>query len=155
MRPGRERRRRLVEADVPVLADPENLQIDPARGEDQILEMDTLRFEISGAPVEKMRAALMDIDVPEQMLAHVRAVAPQMRRLQAHEFIQIERRRLRVIRLAVLVQPGERTIQRQRRAARRQSQYESRFLLELRDDVARQRGGHVVFGTEYANLHVC
>src|SRR5689334_15096390 len=100
MRPGRQRRRGLVEADVAVAADPEDLQIDPAGLQDRGLEALALGFEIGGAPVEEMNRSRPHIDMPEQVLAHVGAIAAGMLRIEADELVEIEGCDLRVIRLA-------------------------------------------------------
>ena len=101
VRPRRQLRRRLVEADVAVLADAENLQVDAAGPQDAIFEPRALGVEVLRLAIEEVRLARRQVHVAEQVLAHVGAVAARVRRIDAHELVEVERGDLRVVGFAL------------------------------------------------------
>ena len=68
---------RLVETDVPVAADAEQLDVQPAVGLDPAVKLRRVRGRerLGHRAVEHVRAVRRDVDVAEQMAVHVRPVA--------------------------------------------------------------------------------
>ena len=71
----RERRARLVERDVPVGADPEDLQVDPADRGDRLLVGRAGRHEVVGQPVGTLHGAGGEVDAGRDLLLDDVAVA--------------------------------------------------------------------------------
>ena len=92
-----QRRRRLVEADVPVGADPEHLQIDAPGIGDFTFVAHALGLRIRGRAVEKMPVLRLDVHVAEQVLLHEASIAARVIRRYAEELVEVERRDLREI----------------------------------------------------------
>src|SRR5262245_61935776 len=125
MRGGDQRRPRLVEADVPVHAEAEDLQIDSAGAGNRVFVTHALGLRIRRSPVQKIDAPGGDVDAIEQMPAHEGVVAARILRCDAPEFVEVERRRLTKIDEAFSVQSSEFSIEWDRCASRRQTEHES------------------------------
>ena len=130
LRPGAaaERRDRLVETDVPVVADAEQLKIDAARILDRFLIAEPLGDFIPGEPVRQIRVPHIDVDLAEQMLVHIVAVRIRVLRRQPDVFVEIEGVHAREIDAARLVHFGEVGVDRLHRRTGREPELEKRFL---------------------------
>jgi len=87
----RERRSRLVEADVAVLSEAEEGESESAGRGDGLFVARAFGIEIGRNAVRNVRASGVDVDVREEMLLHVRAVAAGMIAGDAGVFVEIER----------------------------------------------------------------
>jgi hypothetical protein len=92
VRASHQKARRFVEPDVSIPAQPEDHQVDAAGSCDRALITPALRFQVGRYPVEEMNAARRQIDVVEEMALHVRTIAAPVRRRDADELIEVERR---------------------------------------------------------------
>ena len=86
-------RSRLIEADVPRAADPEKLQIEPARFLDLLLVCAAVFNDLfdRDRAVGHVRILRADVDQVEQMLAHETAIALQLERLDRKILVEVER----------------------------------------------------------------
>jgi len=88
--PGIQGRQRFVEAEMAVLTDAEQLQVDSAVLGDQRFIADTFFRQIGGHAIGQVSSGGLNIDLPEQMVVHVIAVRIGMVCGQANVFIQIK-----------------------------------------------------------------
>src|SRR5690606_22710949 len=102
-------RTRLVEADVAGLADPQDLEVDPADGPDRGLVfpavlLDLLPRDIASWNVDVLRP---DVHVFEEVLPHVPAEAVDAIRVHRIVLIQIERHHVAEVEAGLAVHPDE------------------------------------------------
>src|SRR5579883_880425 len=110
-RPRVERGPRLVEADMAVGAYTEDLEIDAPRLLDEGLVARRLRLEIARRSVDEVDVLLVDVDVPEQVVAQVAAIALGMVGGQAGVFVEMEHAHAREIEALLAMQPRQLGIQ--------------------------------------------
>ena len=84
-------RRGLVEADVPVDADPEDHQIDTAGRRNRALVAIAFLLEIRRRAVEKPHVARLDANLSEELSVHVLPVALGIATAEADELVEVER----------------------------------------------------------------
>ena len=77
----------------PFVPEPEDLQIDAAGAFDRALVAPHSARQVGRWPVEEMNPARRQVDVVEEMPLHERAIAARIRRRDADELIEVERRR--------------------------------------------------------------
>ena len=109
---------------------------------------------IAGAAVEEVHVIGRQVDAPEQMLLHERAVASLVVRRQPDELVDVEGVRAGEVRFAGLMQPRELVVDGERRSPRRQAEHGRRLSRELRGDGAGGGMGGLVGGAEHADVHV-
>ena len=131
MRPGLELHVRLIKADVRVLPDAEDLQVDAAVLLDQRVVAMTFSFEVLDHPVGQMRVVGLYVHLAKEVLVHEVVVALRIVRCHADVLVEVERRDLREIQPQTAVQRDEPPIHRQRRTSRRQPQHTVRLQIEL------------------------
>src|SRR5690606_31391476 len=90
MRAANKRRRRLVKADMTVMADTEQLQIELTDLSEKLVVPLAFQLRVRCAAARDMCLLRCDIDVAEQIIAHVAGVALGMLRRQTDIFIKIE-----------------------------------------------------------------
>src|SRR3954451_5442056 len=110
-------RRRLVETDVTVRADPEYLQVDATGSGDRALVAGAFLIDVRSGPVEEVDEMPGDVHAAEQVRLHVGAVAAGVIRREAEELVEIERARLGQIDFAEFGQRSELLVKANRGAA--------------------------------------
>ena len=120
-----QRRTRLVKGDVPVAADPQDLQIDAARVLDHLFVALATGLEVRRPAVGHMRLGGDKVQVLEQILLHEVAVALRMVLRQADVFIQVEGGDLGKVEPFFAMQANQFPIHAQGRSARGKSQHAS------------------------------
>ncbi len=123
--PAMARRARLVEADVPAAADPQNLQVDAPRPPDLLLVAGTvfLHLRMADGAVRNVDVRGRDIDVVEKNLLHPEAITVRIVRRHRKIFVQVECDDAGEIQAGFLVQADELAIQSDRRRAGGQTQH--------------------------------
>jgi hypothetical protein len=139
MRCRSQRDARLVEADVSVAAEAEQQQVDPPRAPDRAFVPAALLFQIRGPAVQEVNAARLQVDVIEEMAVHEAALAARVGARDPDELVQVERGHAREIDGARAVLRDERSVERDRRAAGRQTEYQVGFRGNAASDVTRER----------------
>src|SRR5262249_55745064 len=119
-------RRWLVEADVAVLTEAEDFEIDAARPPHRALVARTLASDVTRRAVEEMDALRVQVDVIEEVRVHERAIAVRITGAEAEELIEVECRRVREVDTTGVAQPHQLAVERQRRPAGWQRQHEAR-----------------------------
>ena len=137
--------KRFVEADVPVAADAQQLNVDAAGLANLLLVPAAMLLQLvrRSQPVGNENVLVFDVDPLEQVLVHPAAITLQPLAAQAQVFVEIEGHDAREIEPFVLVHPRQLAIDAHRRAARRQPEHR---LLPLRLPLAnhpRDQPGHV------------
>lgn len=115
-------RARLVESDVTRPADPENLQIDPARLPDRALVGFTIRrdFPRGNHTIRDMDVFRKDIHMGEEIPIHESSITPGMISAEPFIFIEIERDDIRERQILLPVETDQFRIERQGRASGRE-----------------------------------
>src|SRR5712671_4462585 len=98
---------RLIEPDVPIAADAEDLQVDPACRSNRLFIALALGIGSGRGAVEEVNAGWIEIDALEQIALHELTKAAWMIRVDADELVEVERGRAREIRLAVCMKPPQ------------------------------------------------
>ena len=147
------RRPRLIEADVPTLADPQQLEVDPPRlGDGSLVGVAVLGEPLARhAAIGDVHVLRPDVDVREQILPHVAPIAVRAVRRHGIVLVEVERDDARQIDLARLVTADQLAVDTQRRAAGGEPQHApplGRRLSRdhLGDAVGEQHGEIVVVG---------
>ena len=143
----------LVEPDVPVRADPEDLQIDAAGARDRRLVAAAFAGRVGLHTVQEMNPLAADVHVPKQVLIHETAVAGWVFRRQAMELVEIERRHAREIQLAGRGEGPQVRVQVYRRSARRKAQHGRRLGGDESCHAKSHGAGHGVVVGEDVYLH--
>ena len=155
---GAERGERLVEADVPGLADAQELQVNAAEALDGGLVAAAFLVQVAREAIGQVGVPRINVHVAEQVVIHVVAVGVRVGGKQADILVEVERAAEREIKLLSLVHADEVAIDAFHRLAGRQPQNEmrvgaqlaghnpahqgrGRFLIRLYDDF--HRGGIV------------
>src|ERR1043165_1805640 len=112
-----------------VLAEAEEGEAETAGAGDGALVAQALRAEIGSGAVGDVRVRLVDVDVREEMLLHVRAVAAGVLARDADVFIEVERGDVAA---GALINDAR--VHADRRAARWQSENELRILADRFDE---------------------
>src|ERR1051325_1810294 len=134
----RQRAGGLVESDVPVGADAEDLDVDPAALGDAALVPLAKRGIVAGRAGRDVDVLRLDVDVPEKVLVHEVVIALRMIHVQSNVLVEIERRRAREIELPLLVQPHELLVEAERRRAGRHAEHGVGLRVQhLHDDFGR------------------
>src|SRR5215471_401030 len=97
MRPHREIFPRFVEADVPITADAEQLQIDTAGSSNRDFVTFAFGIQVRSYPVEKMNPFGAEVDPVEQVTLHELSEASRMTCVDASELVEVECRGARPI----------------------------------------------------------
>src|SRR5215472_4040838 len=135
----RQARGRLVEADMPVTADAENLEVNPTGGPDRLLVGSAVSIVVSAdATVGNVHIARRHVYVAKEILLHEVLETLRMRAGQALVFVKIERADLREIERACLVQANELLVEADHGAAGGKAERERWFFLDRAGD--EQRG---------------
>src|SRR4051794_36058523 len=121
MRTRLERGRRLVETDVPVGADAEDLDVDPAGLSDGLFVALALRLRIRRRTIEEVDLSGRQLDTVEEMVGHEPAIAPRVRVADPEKLVEVEGREPRQVEFLALGQCGELAIERHRCLAGRKS----------------------------------
>jgi hypothetical protein len=145
--------KRFVEADVPGLADAQELEVDAAGFLNEGFVSAAFGFEIVRDAVWQMCFFNIDVHAPKQVLAHVFMVGMRIGRSEADVFIEVEGRASRKIKFLVRVQPRQLAIDALHRFAGSQTEHEPRVRSEVMgDDPGDERGGGC-FGALNDNFH--
>jgi hypothetical protein len=131
---------------MPVAADPQQHQVEAANRGDPALVAAGFPTHVARVPVQELDPIGRKVDAVEQVAPHEGMVALRVARAQTGELIEIERRRAAEVGTALLVQPHELAVERNRCAAGRQSQHErwprsKRAREEVRQRATRLAGG--------------
>ena len=111
-------------------ADPEDQQVDATRRLDRVFVAANLGLQVRGIPVEEIDPRRAQPDVREEVILHEAAVAPGMRRGDADELIQVERRRGGEIGGAGLRERDELFVEQEGCPSSRETEHERRLRLE-------------------------
>ena len=131
-------------------AEAEELQVDPARAANRALVAFALGRDVSHRAVQKMDPPRREIDVVEQMPLHEGAIAARIATVEAEELVEVEGRGAAKTRAAGAVPARDFVIQRNRRAAGRQAEHQTRVVAKRRGDGGRQRvGGSTGCGEDF------
>jgi hypothetical protein len=114
----------LVKADMPVIADPQDLQVDATGIFDHFFIIQTVLFDVllTPLPVGEMAIGRVDVDLVEQLLFHETIVALQRIVVDRVIFVEVKRDHILKAQLFVAVQSYQFGIQRLGRGTRGQTQ---------------------------------
>ena len=149
----REFRRRLVEADVAVVAQAQKLQVNAASEQNGSLVGIACGLSVGVGAIGHMRVLGAHVDLAEQVLLHEVVVALLVIGRQAAIFVQIERCNAREVDTLGFVALGDFGVEALRRGAGGQAQHAARLFLDQVDNHVGGGFAHflIVFGHE--NLH--
>src|SRR5262249_52998813 len=136
---GGERRRRLVESDVPVQAEADDLHVDAASSGDRAFVAIALGRRVCSETVEELNPRRTKGDGIEQAPPHERVKAARILRADAAEFVEIEDSGTAELGMPPRVQPRKRAEQRDGCLAGRQSENERRLVRKRACDFPRDR----------------
>ena len=149
-----ERAPRLVEGDMPVRADAQDLQVDPAALPNALLVPLAEGRVIAGGARRNIDVVPGDVDVLEKMLVHEVVVALRVIHGQAHVLIEVERRDPGEIDLLRLVQPHQLLVQAERGGSGRHAEHGIGLGVEHLDDDLRRRPAHLLVASLNDDFHV-
>lgn len=118
----------FVKPDVPVAADAQQLQVDPARFGNFPVIPRAFALQIGRVPIWDMPAFGRQVNVSKQLLIHKIAVTARVPCGQLAVLIQVEGCRVGKIQHACLIQTDQLPVGRDRRRPRGQTEHTFRFL---------------------------
>src|SRR5699024_7451666 len=138
---------RLVEADVAVVADAQQLQVNAAHRMDDLIVALAFFRRVQVGAVGQVDAVVVDVDVVKEMLVHEMPVALRIVPLQAPVFVQVHGGHFGEIQVALLVPVDQLVVDAEGGAAGGQAEYAGGLHGDLRrDDVGRFAGHILVVG---------
>src|SRR5690606_14414723 len=143
----------FVEADMPVVADAEQLQVDAPAGCKRCIVLRALVLRPFGKSVRNMRIVSLDINMIEELFLHVISITLGMIRRQAEILIQVESGSMPVADQILLVQGNHLLIDADRRAAGGQSKHSMRIRLNCAGDESRRCRVQGLLTRERQDIH--
>ena len=135
---------RLVEADVAVVADAQQLQIDAAQAGDHRVIALALGLRVHVGAVRQVDAVFRDVHMIEQVPVHEAPVALPVLARQAAVLVQVYRGDLGKVEVSALVPLDQVLVGAHRGTAGRQAEHAVRLVDDLRGDDGRSLAGHLV-----------
>lgn len=145
---------RLVEADVPIWPKPQQLEINAAKLADGRVVMAALRVAVLGHAIRNVRVPQVNLDMVEEILPHEMRIALRMAGGQPDIFIQIYRRYLPEINIALMLPRDELLIRANRAGAGCQSKNGIGFQNHLRRKNVRRLSAEMLVIPCANDLHI-
>ena len=145
--------RRLVEADVAVVADAEQLQVHAAERFDERFIAGGFRLEVLRKAVRHMRVRLVDVDVVEQVVVHEIAVAVRVVAGKPAVFVEVDRPHAGEVEEPLFAALDQFFVCADGRRARRKAEHAVGLQVHLRADHARGKRAHLLVGFDPHHAH--